>query len=281
MEEKKKKEMSTTAKIICVVIIVICFVAGFFIGRNLFNTSDKKEDKKEEKKEVASKLYNMKDGDISLDDEELKEYISIFASSELRDEYYSIINGTSKENIETVHQAKISLALAMTPYDDKMMSCGDINVDAETIMKGYYCGSMTDEMAKYYADSKTNMFHEAERKNNTKIKYGDKVESNYKMLFGDDGDFYHESAYLSYSRLGYSPKNDVYAEYQCQCGGISASVEEKATKAYKENNIITIIYERTIGENFGDPLKGEAKVTLKWDEKVQRYVFESRAIVNN
>ncbi len=279
-EEKKKKEMSNMTKVIAIILFIVFFVLGFFLGRNLFNDNDKKEEKEEKKEEVKvnSELYYLNDGEIDLNNEELKEYLSLFKSNEAMEYYYSIINETSKEKSETIHQAKISLALAKTEYEADKISCSDINVDAETIMDMYYCGYMSDEMTKYYGEN-IYKFHEAEKNNVTLYKKGEKVEENYKLLFGEDGDFYHESAGLMYFKLAYSPKNNVYAEYQCQCGGTEPPLKETPIKAYKENNKLILVYDNKRVE--GDKILEEktATVTLKWDEKVQRYVFESRELV--
>lgn len=278
MEEKKKN-----GKVLYIITCIILIIAGFVTGFLLSGGADKKEEKKdtgEEKKEIASEIYNMKDGEIDLSNKELLEYVDIYKTSAPKEYFYELMSeGKTFNEIGDKHQTKLFLAYSLAKEEDfKTISCAELNVDADTILSLYYCGQMTDEMSKYYGEN-INLFYKAEKKNTTKAISGELIEKYYKMFFGDDGDFYHESFFTEYTRIGYSPKNNTYGQYGCQCGGIDAPIKETVTKAVKENGKVIITFKQEIGDSMSDDLvEKTTTLTLKWDEKTLRYVFDSRTV---
>ncbi len=267
-EEKKKKEISNTTKVIAVIMFVIFFILGFFLGRNLFNNT--KEEKKEETKS-KSELYNLKDGEIDLNNKELQKYLNMYKMySEV--EYDFLLNSAANGN-ETARLTLVTRLL--NDSDIEEVECKKIKKDSiskhfEELYPDITCGE-TSILSDDWENSqfKTSLIKKETMEKYLKYYYGENTvikdtNNTFTNLKGDCYSYY------------YQDDLDSYVKINTWCGVTAPIPIEKINRAVKQDD--KIIIESTISYEDMPQDTSDVTLTLKYEESTDHYVFESRLI---
>ena len=269
LEEKEEKKKNSKGLIIVIIILAITVLGLIgYISYDKFysenkNTSTNNEIKEEEKekksihKEENAESVSTEREDLSLNDETVQKLFKIFSNKR---QYTKNLNNENKEklrfayeNIDTNSFETISCSKVGGLVGERL--CGDSAWVEKELVEAYSNGDW--EAMKIFA----------ENSRYTKALNSEILKLKMVELFGNDYPYQPED-FGSCRLIHYDAKNDIYAEYNGQCGeGVGAPCYETLVSAYKKGNNL---YLET---SFTDCDISKATYEFQKDVKNGNYVF--------
>lgn len=261
--ENKIQEKKGHGALILIIILIILLIAtvGYIVYDKVIekpdtdvtqnvNISEKKE--KEEEVDINSSLVQYLFNIFKIDSCYKNDIEAMNTNNlvKLRTAYENI----SKTNFSSIECSKI----------------GSINGDP-------YCGVMSEEMSDAYSKNDTVKFKEYEMQNMTRAVDAKILENKVYELFGSDYKFKNETFGIGNTVdpicnvMSYNSANNIYAEYNGECGGTCAAIEQKLISATKNGEKLTIT---TTTAPFGtNDFKSKVIYEFKKDKINSNYVF--------
>ncbi len=260
IKEKKSKVPVIITIIVCVLFAIIGYFGGDFIASKVSSLEKKSDVKSSDKDETET----IKEEKIDINSSLVQNLYNIFKY----DACYKDVDSLNNNNL-----VKLRIAYNNIPKSSVFtIECSKIGT-----IDGAYCGaSMTDLMTDAYSVNDTQKFNEYEMQNHTYAVKADVIENKVYELFGNDYKFKNESfGILDYSAdaschvMNYNSTNNIYAEYNGECGGSCPVFEQKLLSATKKGDKLYIV------TNVSEPDQKPTEITYEFekDKENDNYVF--------
>lgn len=265
--EKLEKSNNIMKGLFIVLVVAICVSAcfgfGFIVGGKLAEKEEIKDEKKKddsedtivEKEEEESELEK-----LTKDSAVVKKLFEVF-----REDENCFVS--SLWNFDSGEAAKKFIAYQNIDSSDiKDVKCGDLD---DSFVDMYYC-AMNDEASKYYGSDEKK--YELAIKNETTNSFSEVVfEKKYKEFFGKDSVINHDDFSIGDGPIAhYDKTNKLYAEYNCQCGGMCGSGPQTLDSITQKG--MSLILNTTID----DDDKHFITYTFEYEKETGNYIFVSR-----
>ena len=264
--EKSNNIMKGLLTVLGVAILVsACFGLGIIVGDKL---DEKEEIKDENKQEEKDETKDDKEEELELekltkDSAVVKKLFEVF-----REDKNCLVQSLwSSDSAEAAK--KFIVYKNLDPSDIKDVKCGDLDDSFDGM---HYC-AMNDESTKYYGSDEKK--YEAAIKNETTKSFSEVVfEKKYKEFFGKDSVINHDDFIIGEGPIAhYDKKNQLYAEYYCQCGGMCGSYPQTLDSISQKG--AGLVLNTTIE---GGTFKQSITYTFEYEKETGNYIFVSRKV---
>lgn len=244
--------------------IGLCVGFGYILGNNNNNDNEEienKEDKDKEEKENDEEEIEV----LSVESKVVKDLFEVFKEE-------SCFEVDIFKNLNDSRDAKMYLVYReLNESEFTEMRCGDLN---DSYVDGYYCAS-NEEAFEYYGSNEVK-FQQAIANEKIKVVKASLVEKKYKEIFGKNANYTDETfkildgtiPYFAY----YDSKNDVYAEFSCNCGGMCGEEFEHTLDSIEQRGKILKLNTTLVN---GEVISSIV-YTFEYEKETGNYIFVSR-----
>lgn len=263
--EKQVKELEKSNRwmkgillsLVGIFFVGLCVGFGYMLGNDDNDKENEKIEEKEDEKDGEKEIEV-----LSVESKVVKDLFEVFKENDCYEKDIF-------KNINDSVDAKMYLAYSELMESDFIeMRCGDLN---DSFVDGFYCAS-NDEAFKYYGSNESK-FQQAIANEKTKVVKASLLEKKYREIFGENASYTNKTFRLVAGPSAYyDSKNNVYAEFSCNCGGMCGSSIEHTLDSIDQNGKELKLNTTLVDDEFISSIV----YTFELEESTGNYIFVSR-----